>query len=153
MLGVTQRNVIRNPAREQITAAIKAALDSFPNRSELARRIGVSRKQTYEWESGNNTPSLETLAALAEATGVPIVLAFGPAEAHEEAPAPQWARGLADEILERIDEAIAGGSLPERVADRLAVRLGLPRSPNGAGAHEGPPEPRGSGRREPRLTG
>ena len=111
---MTQR-LLHNPGREQITEAIKAALDSYPNRSELARRLGVSRKQTYEWEAGNNVPGLEVLASLAELTGTPIVLAFGPVADTEETPPPKWARALADQAAE---DAITR-LVPERLVRRL----------------------------------
>ena len=136
MLGVTHRNLIRNPAREQITAAIKAALEAVPNRSELARQIGVSRKQTYEWESGNNTTSLETLAALAEATGVPILLAFGPEQTENEPPEPEWVKRLEREI--QLNRAVLRTALEgvdpdrtRRVFRLLEDQLGPPALPLG----------------------
>ena len=142
MQAVTHRNPIRNPAREQITAAIKAALDAAPNRSELARQIGVSRKQTYEWEAGNNTPSLEMLAALAEATGTQIVLAFGLETTKEAAPdVPErlerieglvWAIAAAtpgvelEELSKKLDAKIAADLEASRrqAAERIADQAG-----------------------------
>lgn len=107
--AVTQAIGIRNPGRAQVTEAITKALKAYPNRSELARQLGVSRKQTYAWEAGDNLPPLDTLAKLAELTGQPIVLTFGTQE--EAAPSPEGTG--------RLDaEAIA-----QAVATKLDARL------------------------------
>lgn len=113
---MTQR-LIHNPGREQITAAIKGALNAYPNRSELARRLGVSRKQTYEWEAGNNVPGLEVLASLAEITGVPIVLAFGP-DTETPAPAkPERVDEIADAVTTRLEDRL------QQLEDSIAARV------------------------------
>ncbi len=46
---------------------------------ELAQRAGVSQSVVAAYESGTREPSLATLAALVEATGISLTLDLGPA--------------------------------------------------------------------------
>ena len=42
------------------------------SQSELARRIGKSRQQVHDWESGARNPKLDALMKIAQALGVPL---------------------------------------------------------------------------------
>ena len=53
---------------------------------ELARRAGVSQSVVAAYESGTREPSLATLAALVEATGISLTLDLGPASPVTTAP-------------------------------------------------------------------
>ena len=54
---------------------------------ELAQRAGVSQSFVAAYESGTREPSLATLAALVEATGISLELDLGPALPAAAAPA------------------------------------------------------------------
>ena len=55
---------------------------------ELARRAGVSQSVVAAYEGGSREPSLATLAALVEATGISLTVDLGPDLPSAAAPAP-----------------------------------------------------------------
>jgi hypothetical protein len=67
-------------------------------------------------------------------------------EQQQETPRPVWAEGLEDRIVDALEARFTGGgSLPDRVAERVAVRLGLPQSPISEDALEETEVPPGNG--------
>ncbi len=55
--------------QSQITLARESA---GLTQAELARRIGVSRQQLHNWETGFRNPKLDALVLIAEALHVPL---------------------------------------------------------------------------------
>jgi transcriptional regulator with XRE-family HTH domain len=55
---------------------------------ELAQRAGVAQSVVAAYESGTREPSLATLAALVEATGISLTIDLGPALPASAAPGP-----------------------------------------------------------------
>ena len=82
--------------------------DKGLKRSELAKRLGVSRQRVGNWERGVNTPTLEVLPGLARELGVTV---------DELITGEPWPRVEAGLSLEKRREA-------ERLLEALRLLLG-----------------------------
>jgi transcriptional regulator with XRE-family HTH domain len=104
---------------------------AFANYSKVAEAVGVKRAAVANWAAGRHvTPGrLEQIRALYGTT--------------KETPRPDWAEGLEDRIAESL-EARLSLDVPERVVERVAVRLGLPRQRSDVGLPEHIEAPRDS---------
>ncbi len=104
-----------------------------------AQGYSVTRMTVNRWAGGSEMP---TIAARM------ICELFGHAPDTKEAPPPQWARGLVDEVLAAV-QAFSAESALERIVDRLAARLELLLLPDDADAHEAGGAPPGAERTRP----
>jgi len=137
---------------EAVIGAIRDARKRAGLTQEQAAALrGHATSTISRWETGGLPQTWEELSRYAYALNETIVLTFGHHETKEALP-PQWARGLADEILSAVQAASAEPAL-ERIVDRLVARLGLPLSPDGVDAHEADAGPPDSGRTKPLPRG
>ena len=93
----------------------------YANREAVAQALtiggySVSRQTVNRWARGAEMPEIARR----------MILALFGHEQHET-PRPQWAEGLEDRVVDALEARLIGaGPLPDRVAERIAARLGLP---------------------------
>jgi len=113
------------------------SLLKYANREKIAQALtergySVKRVTVSRWAAGSEMPPIAEQM---------ILELFGHAPDTKESLPPQWARGLTDEILTALDAS--GGSLVERVVERIEARLELLQSQDDGGPDgesEAPPD-------------
>jgi len=88
-------------------------------KSKLARRAAVREQQIIRWESGQNVPSADAVAALASALGIEISDLFERSAGDEEEDEADMLRIVGD--LERLNQFDLADTLRARVK-RMARR-------------------------------
>ena len=76
---------LRDVVRENVRGVICSLAAREPSQAAFARKVGVTPQNVVHWMSGDTVPSLEKMADIAEAYGLPIgTLLDGPAGAPAE---------------------------------------------------------------------
>ena len=63
---------LRDVVSETVRGVISSLVAREPSQAAFARKVGVSPQNVVHWLSGDTVPSLEKMADIAEAYGLPI---------------------------------------------------------------------------------
>lgn len=126
-LGSTLADVLRNPTPEQLRQLVESHVAAAGRTDEArAAKLSASRPTLDRWRKSGDV-KLSVLAKLAEASGEAIILRFDPDpdDIAQQAPPPEWARELTDEIREEIAQTreLVVSSLAVRTAEALEPHL------------------------------
>lgn len=142
--------VFRNPTPEELRDLVEERVGKAGSTDEKrADAFGTTRPTLDRWRKSGDV-RLSVVAKLAQLSGEAIILRFDPdpEDTKKQAPAPAWAQGLADQILDeiRLNREAMLDALSTTLARELAhysverVLDGQPQDEPDSGTQDEPPE-------------